>query len=94
MKTRALIFIQADNPRIGLTCIMPVGMAEVSSCQITAYVGQHVKKGDQLGSFHFGGTTHCVFFGPQLKLAFDLHGQKPGLHSNNIPVNARVATVV
>ncbi|MFA6189759.1 MAG: phosphatidylserine decarboxylase family protein [Sulfuricurvum sp.] len=91
--TRALIFIEADNPDIGLMCVMPVGMAEVSSCEITVYEGQKVKKGEQLGSFHFGGSTHCLFFGPHVKLEFDLHGQTPGLTSTNIPVNARIATV-
>lgn len=92
--TRALIFIEADNPEIGLMCVMPVGMAEVSSCQITVYEGQHVKKGDQLGMFHFGGSTHCLFFRPQVTLEFDLHGQTPGLNSNNIPINSRIATIV
>lgn len=91
--TRALIFIEADNPEIGLMCVMPVGMAEVSSCEITVYEGQSVKKGDQLGSFHFGGSTHCLFFGPHVKLDFDLHGQRAGLKSTNIPVNARLATI-
>ena len=32
--TRALIFIQADNPDIGLMCVMFVGMAEVSTCDV------------------------------------------------------------
>ncbi len=90
---RALIFIEADNPDIGLMCVMPVGMAEVSTCQITVYEGQHVKKGDQLGMFHFGGSTHCLIFRPGVKLDFDLHGQKPGLDSSNIDVNAKLATV-
>ena len=91
--TRAIIFIEADNPAIGLMCFMPVGMAEVSTCEITVKVGQHVKKGDQLGMFHFGGSTHCLIFRPQVKLDFDLHGQKPGLESNNIKINSRIATV-
>lgn len=91
--TRALIFIEADNPDIGLMCVMPAGMAEVSSCEITVYEGQKVKKGDQLGSFHFGGSTYCLFFGAHVKLDFDLHGQTPGLKSTNIPVNAKIATV-
>ena len=91
---RALIFIEADNPDIGLMCVMLVGMGEVSSCQITVYEGQHVKKGEQIGMFHFGGSTHCLIFGPDVKLDFDLHGQVPGLNSNNIPVNARIATVL
>ena len=90
---RALIFIEADNPDIGLMCFMPVGMAEVSTCQITAYEGQHVKKGDQIGMFHFGGSTHCLIFRPRVKLEFDLHGQTPGLNSDNIPINSRIATV-
>lgn len=49
MATRALIFIEADNPNIGLMCVMPVGMVEVSTCDITVERGQHVEKGEQLG---------------------------------------------
>jgi phosphatidylserine decarboxylase len=92
--TRALIFIQADNPDIGLMCVMFVGMAEVSSNEITVYETQHVKKGEQLGMFHFGGSTHCLIFRPEVKLDFDMHGQTPSLHSNNIPLKARIATVI
>ena len=92
--SRALIFIEADNPEIGLMALLFVGMAEVSSNDITVYEGQRVKKGDQLGMFHFGGSTHCLIFRPQVKLKFDLHGRTPGLHSANIPVRDRIATVV
>ncbi len=91
--TRAIFFIQADNPDIGLMCFMPVGMAEVSTCDITVYEGQYVKKGDQLGMFHFGGSTHCLIFGPHVKLEFDLHGQKPGLDSGNIKLREKIARV-
>jgi phosphatidylserine decarboxylase len=93
LAARALIFIKADNPAIGLMCFMAVGMAEVSSCEITVYEGQHVNKGDQIGMFHFGGSTHCLIFRPGVNLEFDLHGQKPGLDSSNIPLNSRIATV-
>jgi phosphatidylserine decarboxylase len=92
--TRAFIFIEADNPDIGLMCVMPVGMAEVSTCQLAVYEGQHVRKGDQIGMFHFGGSTHCLIFRPGVNLEFDHHGQTPGLHSKNIPVNSRIATVI
>jgi phosphatidylserine decarboxylase len=91
--TRAMIFIEADNPDIGLMCVMPVGMAEVSTCDIAVYEGQHVNKGDPLGMFHFGGSTHCLIFRPGVKLTFDLHGQTPGLNSSNILVNETIATV-
>lgn len=92
--TRALVFIEADNPQIGLMCFLGVGMAEVSSCDVTVYEGQRLRKGDQLGMFHFGGSTHCLIFRPQVMLEFDHHGQKPGLHAKNIHVNARIARVI
>jgi len=88
------VFIEADNPGIGLMCVLAVGMTEVASCDITAHEGQRVRKGDQIGMFHFGGSTHCLMFRAEVKLEFDRHGQKPGLCAKNIPVNARIATVV
>ncbi len=91
--SRALMFIEADNPKIGLMAVLFVGMAEVSSNEITVYEGQHVNKGDQLGMFHFGGSTHALIFRPQVQLDFDLRGQTPGLESKNIPVRAQLATV-
>jgi phosphatidylserine decarboxylase len=91
--TRALIFIEADNPRIGLMCIVPVGMAEVSSCEITVTPGQHVDKGDQLGMFHFGGSTHCLVFRPGVNLQFDFYGETPSLNANNLRLNTAIATV-
>jgi phosphatidylserine decarboxylase len=94
LATRAVIFIEADNPDIGLMCVLAVGMAEVSSCHITAYEGQRVRKGEQIGMFHFGGSTHCLIFRPGVKLEFDHHGQKPGLLAKSIPVNARIAAIV
>ena len=75
-------------------CVLAVGMAEVSTCQITAFEGERVRKGDELGMFHYGGSTHCLIFRPGVMLEFDHHGQKSGLHSKNIPVNARIATIV
>jgi len=91
--TRGLIFIEADNPAIGLMCFMPIGMAEVSTCDIRVYEGQHVAKGDPLGMFHYGGSTYCLIFRPGVKLTFNLHGQTPGVDSSNILVNAPIATV-
>lgn len=91
--TRGLIFIEADNPKIGLMCFVAIGMAEVSTCDIRVFEGQHVKKGDELGMFHFGGSTHCLVFGPQVDLEFDLRGQTPGHQCHNIPINSHLATV-
>ncbi|KAH9487443.1 L-tryptophan decarboxylase [Psilocybe cubensis] len=67
---RALIFIEAANPNIGLMCFVAVGMAEVSTCEVTVQPGDTVKKGDQLGMFHFGGSTHCLIFRPETNIQF------------------------
>jgi phosphatidylserine decarboxylase len=61
---RAIIHIEADNPAIGHMVFMAVGMAEVSSCRIDPRVqpGARVAKGQELGTFQYGGSTHCLIF--------------------------------
>ena len=87
--TRALIFIEADNPAIGLVCVIPIGMAEVSSCVLKGAngqplkEGQRVKKGDQIGYFQFGGSTHCVVFGPGVISEFALQAIPQGENGSN-----------
>ena len=62
VNTRGLTFIQADDPAIGVVCVMPVGITEISSMTLTARPGSHVQKGEQLGFFSFGGSTVAVLF--------------------------------
>ncbi|ROV86775.1 hypothetical protein VSDG_10205 [Cytospora chrysosperma] len=68
--TRGIIYIEAQNPNIGLMAIVFIGMAEVSSCEFTVKVGQDVTKGQQLGMFHFGGSSHCMVFRPGVDIKF------------------------
>ncbi|NBB47158.1 phosphatidylserine decarboxylase [Rhizobium sp. CRIBSB] len=91
--TRAVMFLQSDNPKIGLMCVVAIGMAEVSSCEVTVLPGQRVKKGDQIGMFHFGGSTHCLVFRPGVNLTFDFYGQTPNINATNMRVNTKLATV-
>ncbi|KAF5390387.1 hypothetical protein D9757_005309 [Collybiopsis confluens] len=86
---RALIFIECDNPDIGLMCFVAVGMGEVSTNEITVKGWQTVKKGDQLGMFHFGGSTHCLIFRPGVKINFDPSYK---VHAR-IDLNAPIGTV-
>ncbi|KAL4876790.1 Phophatidylserine decarboxylase-domain-containing protein [Aspergillus karnatakaensis] len=87
--TRAIIFIESDNPAIGLMAFLGVGMCEVSTCDITVSEGQHVRKGDQLGMFHFGGSTHCLLFRKGVNVQ---DFPSPDL-KRNVPVNSQVAVV-
>lgn len=91
---RALIFIESDNPKLGMICVMPIGMAEVSSCVVTVNKGQHVKKGQQIGYFQFGGSTHCVLFKKGAIASFAVGAIPQGTYgsgSQNLPVNAELA---
>jgi len=92
--TRAAIYIMADNPAIGIVCFLSIGMAEVSSNEITVAKGQHVNKGEQLGMFHFGGSSHCLIFRKELDVQFDISpNTKPSLDAVNIPLRRKIATV-
>ena len=62
LATRGLIFIDTGVKGLGMVCVAAIGMSEVSSCDITVKEDQEVKKGEQIGMFHFGGSTHCVLF--------------------------------
>ncbi|KAL0950313.1 hypothetical protein HGRIS_010288 [Hohenbuehelia grisea] len=59
---RALVFINASDPRIGLMCFMAVGMVEVSTCEVTVKPGDILTKGQEIGMFHYGGSTYCLLF--------------------------------
>ncbi|KAK3068525.1 hypothetical protein LTR53_013837 [Teratosphaeriaceae sp. CCFEE 6253] len=91
LATRAIIFIEADNPAIGLMAFIGIGMDEVSTCEITVKEGQHVKKGEQTGMFHFGGSSHCLLFRKHVNVEFlqDIH---PGRDAN-VPVRSHLATI-
>lgn len=89
LATRAIIIMEADNPAIGMLAFIGIGMDEVSTCEITAKEGQHVKKGEETGMFHFGGSTHCLIFRPGVKLE---GFPKPGVE-HNVPVRSQLAVV-
>lgn len=84
---RAVILIDADDPVIGLTAFIAVGMAEVSSCMIGKNVtaGRHLAKGEELGCFQFGGSTHCLVFRPGAIGAFALTAL-PQPHNPHAPL--------
>jgi phosphatidylserine decarboxylase len=90
LATRAVIIIEADNKDIGLLAFIGIGMDEVSSCDITVKEGQHIKKGEQTGMFHFGGSSHCLIFQKGVELeGFPEVGRK-----TNVPVRSHLAKVV
>ncbi|KAJ8606956.1 hypothetical protein MRB53_040621 [Persea americana] len=62
---------------------------EVSTCDITVKEGQHVKKGEETGMFHFGGSSHCLIFRKDCQVGgFPEPGQQV-----NVPDSTDTATV-
>lgn len=99
MATRVLIFIDADDQRIGTMCFIAVGMSEVSTCQVTIQDNDRVEKGDEIGMFHFGGSTHCLVFRKDTKLKFVFNnGQLPynpdSDHQPHACLNRKIAEVL
>ncbi|MDJ0793529.1 MAG: phophatidylserine decarboxylase associated domain-containing protein [Woeseiaceae bacterium] len=57
---RGLVVI--DSPEVGLVAVLPIGMAYVSSVNLTTEIGAELRKGDQFGYFMFGGSDIVTVF--------------------------------
>ncbi len=64
VNTRGLCFIEADHKPLGVVCVMPVGITEISSIRHTVKVGDHVTKGQEIGRFSYGGSSLATIFQP------------------------------
>lgn len=91
--TRAVIFIRADDP-VGLMCFVGIGIADVSTCEIASKFSQGwpqpVSKGEEIGMFHYGGSSQCLLFRKGVKLAF-VDEAVPGNHDRNLAVRSPLA---
>ena len=91
--TRGLVFIESDDRKIGMVCVIPIGITEISSVRITVKPGQRVEKGEELGYFSYGGSTLALVFQPGAIRKFipkNPHGKEPD-NGPPIDVNAEIA---
>lgn len=56
---RGLIVLESP---LGLVAVLPIGMAQVSSVNLTAEVGTTLVKGEEFGFFAFGGSDIVTLF--------------------------------
>ena len=84
--TRAVYIIQPNDPNtpLDLIAFVGIGMAEVSTCDITVSSGP-VATGDQIGLFHFGGSSYLLIVQPKAgyELVFQDYYEtpiRPGQH--------------
>lgn len=91
--TRGLVYIESDDPTIGLVCVIPIGITEISSVTIGVKPGQRLKKGEELGYFSYGGSTLAIIFQPgaiKRYIPKNPHGQA-GDDGPKIQVNGKIA---
>ncbi|KAG9318104.1 phosphatidylserine decarboxylase [Chiua virens] len=63
---RAVFIMEAERTSpIDLIAFIAIGMAEVSTCEVTVKTDDFVKVGGQLGTFHFGGSSHALIVKPK-----------------------------
>ncbi|TQV92111.1 hypothetical protein V2A60_004409 [Cordyceps javanica] len=97
--TREVIIIEADDGRIGHVGFVAIGMADVSGCVATVCEGEHVSKGQEIGSFHYGGSSYCLLFQKDVSLRFSplveaaLQGQAE-IMEKCIALNSEIARVI
>ena len=94
------IFIIDAGDTLGHVGLVFVGMADVSTCEILEKFqnpGQSVEKGEEIGMFHHGGSTHCLLFEKGLNLNFVSGAYPPASEDDdklNIPVRSKLAQVL
>jgi phosphatidylserine decarboxylase len=90
VNTRGLIFIESDDPIIGLVCCIPVGITEISSITLGVQRGDRVRKGEELGYFSYGGSSMAVVFQPGAIRQFTVGDAAPD-KVVPVQVNAQIA---
>lgn len=95
VNTRTLVFVESDDPAIGLVCLIAVGISEVSSIGISVQVGQQIGKGDEIGYFSYGGSSICLIFQPGAIREFTIDtgdtGIEPGTRGAVLKAGQRIA---
>ena len=73
-QTRGVVTIDtsaSDGGDLGIVAVIPVGMAQVASVNLTAVEGTRLYKRQQFGYFQFGGSDIIVLFQPGVEVQVD-----------------------
>ena len=73
-QTRGVVTIDtsaSDGGDLGIVAVVPVGMAQVASVNLTAVESTRLYKGQQFGYFQFGGSDIIILFEPGVEVQVD-----------------------
>lgn len=68
VNTRGLVIL--DSPVLGKVAVIPIGITEISSVNITVKEGQILRKGEEMGYFSYGGSSLALVFQPGMIKTF------------------------
>ena len=93
VNTRGLVFIESDDPVVGMICVIPIGITEISSVSFSIRAGDRVAKGAELGYFSYGGSSMAVAFQGGAIKSFTVPRNTSGNQDDgpSIYVNAQIA---
>ena len=94
--TRGIIIIDTEVEELGYVAFVPTGMVDVSTVDLELIKGkERVTKGENIGTFHFGGSSHLLIFEKKANLSFDLQGIELSPDGDEfLKVNTKLAQVV
>ena len=75
VSARKIAIIEADNPKIGTVCFIPVGLQEISTVKFFNNLEneeKHLDRGEALGCFQYGGSTVCMVFEPKVNIKWEV----------------------
>ena len=79
VNTRGLVII--DSPSLGKVAVIPIGITEISSVNISVKKGETVTKGEELGYFSYGGSSLALVFEPGMINKFIAEEPKDNVES-------------
>ena len=93
--TRGIVIIDTEVEEIGLVVFIPIGMVDVCSVDLSIISYKNrICKGEEIGCFHFGGSSYLMIFERKanINLEFDLQGIELGDSKKFLNVNSKLAT--
>ena len=92
VSVRQVYIIRLEDGTNRHVSVIEIGMAEVSSCNSNVIEGQTVEKGEQLGFFAFGGSSHVVIFDKNMTVDFEPKILNPPTEDYKVLVNSKLAS--
>jgi phosphatidylserine decarboxylase precursor len=90
LETRGCVILETKE--FGLVALLPIGMSPVSSVNFEENIkmGSHVKKGDMLGYFLFGGSDFIMIFQKKTEFILDSPKKKNGESYEHVLMGERI----